>query len=359
MRRVRPGHHGIRGCHRRRARGGDLRDQRRQRRRRHPRLHDDRLRTAPGLRARRTPRVGRSGQWCPAAHPPDVLHRRPALLPHRPPRGQHLHVERPGLRAHAPHRRRCRLLALRPQGPGDPVTPVPPRSTLTAFGADPADAPVILIVEDDAVIREATAMTLERYGFQVRTATDGLTGRTAYRSEKPDVVLLDVMMPFLDGLSLCREIRAVATTPIVMLTARADGIDVVQGLEAGADDYVTKPFDPMVLVARIRAVLRRAAPPTPAHEVTTVGDLRIDHDALEVTVAGRPVELTPTELRLLLELSEAPGIVISRDALLERVWDYPAGGDTRVVDVHVQRLRAKIGKERIDTVRGFGYKLVR
>ena len=167
------------------------------------------------------------------------------------------------------------------------------------------------------------------------------------------------MMPFLDGLSLCREIRAVATTPIVMLTARADGIDVVQGLEAGADDYVTKPFDPMVLVARIRAVLRRAAPPTPAHEVTTVGDLRIDHDALEVTVAGRPVELTPTELRLLLELSEAPGIVISRDALLERVWDYPAGGDTRVVDVHVQRLRAKIGKERIDTVRGFGYKLVR
>lgn len=239
------------------------------------------------------------------------------------------------------------------------MTPVPPRSTLTAFGADPGDAPVILIVEDDAVIREATAMTLERYGFQVRTATDGLTGRTAYRTEKPDVVLLDVMMPFLDGLSLCREIRAVATTPIVMLTARADGIDVVQGLEAGADDYVTKPFDPMVLVARIRAVLRRAAPPSPAHEVTTVGDLRIDHDALEVTVEGRPVELTPTELRLLLELSDAPGIVISRDALLERVWDYPAGGDTRVVDVHVQRLRAKIGKERIDTVRGFGYKLVR
>ena len=239
-----------------------------------------------------------------------------------------------------------------------PGPATPPRSSAT-FGADPGDAPRVLVVEDDEVIREATALTLERYGFQVTTASDGLTGRTAYRTQEPDIVLLDVMMPFLDGLSLCREIRAVATTPIVMLTARADGIDIVQGLEAGADDYVTKPFDPMVLVARIRAVLRRAAPPSSTHEVSTVGDLTVDRDALDVTVAGRPVVLTPTELRLLLELLDAPGIVISRDRLLERVWDYPAGGDTRVVDVHVQRLRAKIGRERIETVRGFGYKLVR
>ena len=231
-----------------------------------------------------------------------------------------------------------------------------------ALGHPDEPAPRILLVEDDDVIREATTMALERYGFSVRTATDGLTGRTAYRAEVPDVVLLDVMMPFLDGLSLCREIRSVATTPIIMLTARADGIDVVQGLEAGADDYVTKPFDPMVLVARIRAVLRRAAPPTPAettHELTTVGDLTVDHDALVVHVGDVPVDLTPTELRLLLELVDVPGIVLSRDALLRRVWDYPAGGDTRVVDVHVQRLRAKIGKDRIETVRGFGYKLVR
>ena len=231
-----------------------------------------------------------------------------------------------------------------------------------ALGHPDEPAPRILLVEDDDVIREATTMALERYGFSVRTATDGLTGRTAYRAEVPDVVLLDVMMPFLDGLSLCREIRSVATTPIIMLTARADGIDVVQGLEAGADDYVTKPFDPMVLVARIRAVLRRAALPTPAEttqELTTVGDLTVDHDALVVRVGDVPVDLTPTELRLLLELVDVPGIVLSRDALLRRVWDYPAGGDTRVVDVHVQRLRAKIGKDRIETVRGFGYKLVR
>ena len=231
-----------------------------------------------------------------------------------------------------------------------------------ALGHPDEPAPRILLVEDDDVIREATTMALERYGFSVRTATDGLTGRTAYRAEVPDVVLLDVMMPFLDGLSLCREIRQVPPTPLFMLPARADGIAVVQGLEAGADDYVTKPFDPMVLVARIRAVLRRAALPTPAEttqELTTVGDLTVDHDALVVRVGDVPVDLTPTELRLLLELVDVPGIVLSRDALLRRVWDYPAGGDTRVVDVHVQRLRAKIGKDRIETVRGFGYKLVR
>ncbi len=217
----------------------------------------------------------------------------------------------------------------------------------------------VLLVEDDDVIREATALGLERYGFVVRTAPDGLSGRAAYRSKAPDVVLLDVMMPFLDGFSLCREIRSTATTPIIMLTARADGVDVVQGLEAGADDYVTKPFDPMVLVARIRAVLRRAAPSAKPHDVSVVGDLVVDHDALEVRVDGVAVSLTPTELRLLQELIDVPGIVLSRDTLLGRVWDYPAGGDSRVVDVHVQRLRQKVGKDRIETVRGFGYKLKR
>lgn len=217
----------------------------------------------------------------------------------------------------------------------------------------------VLLVEDDEVIREATAMALERYGYQVATAPDGLAGRAAFRADRPDVVLLDVNMPFLDGFSLCREIRAAADTPVIMLTARSDGVDVVQGLEAGADDYLPKPFEVMVLVARLRAVLRRARPPAPDHEVTTVGSLVVDHDALEVSVDGAPVQLTPTELRLLLELVSEVGFVVSRDALLTRVWDYPAGGDTRVVDVHMQRLRAKVGKDRIETVRGFGYKLVR
>jgi DNA-binding response OmpR family regulator len=153
-----------------------------------------------------------------------------------------------------------------------------------------------------------------------------------------------------------------------MLSARADSIDVVLGLEAGADDYVTKPFDGAVLVARIRAVLRRfghASGPNGAPEdassvdggVLSFGDLEIDTEGMEVLKGGAPVALTPTEMRLLLEFSSAPGTVLSRDKLLERVWDYGWGGDTRVVDVHVQRLRTKIGQDRIETVRGFGYKL--
>lgn len=218
----------------------------------------------------------------------------------------------------------------------------------------------VLLVEDDEGIRETTALLLERYGFEVATAADGLQGRAALRTATPDVVLLDVMMPFVDGLTLCREIRETSLVPIIMLTARADGLDVVQGLEAGADDYVTKPYDPMVLVARIRAVLRRhEALTTGATHTTTVGEIVIDRDSLDVTVEGEKVELTPTEMRLLLALAEHPGSVLSRDTLLVDVWDYPAGSDTRVVDVHVQRLRAKIGKDRVETVRGFGYKLRR
>lgn len=217
----------------------------------------------------------------------------------------------------------------------------------------------VLLVEDDEVIREATAMALERYGYRVETAADGLAGRAAFRQLRPDVVLLDVNLPFLDGFSLCRAIREQDDTPVIMLTARNDGVDIVQGLEAGADDYLAKPFEVMVLVARIRAVLRRAKPPAAAHEVTTVGGLVVDHDALEVTVDGQVVQLTPTELRLLLELVSEVGFVVSRDALLTRVWDYPSGGDSRVVDVHMQRLRTKVGKDRIETVRGFGYKLLK
>ncbi|MFJ7421357.1 two-component system response regulator CseB [Streptomyces uncialis] len=230
----------------------------------------------------------------------------------------------------------------------------------------------VLFVEDDDVIREATQLALERDGFVVTAMPDGLSGLDAFRARRPDIALLDVMVPGLDGVSLCRRIRDESTVPVIMLSARADSIDVVLGLEAGADDYVTKPFDGAVLVARIRAVLRRfghasgtgpgaPAPTGPAEPagdgVLSFGDLEIDTIGMEVRRGGKPVGLTPTEMRLLLEFSAAPGTVLSRDKLLERVWDYGWGGDTRVVDVHVQRLRAKIGQDRIETVRGFGYKL--
>ncbi|QLE73317.1 response regulator transcription factor [Streptomyces rectiverticillatus] len=228
----------------------------------------------------------------------------------------------------------------------------------------------VLFVEDDDVIREATQLALERDGFEVTAVPDGLLGLEKFRARKPDIALLDVMVPGLDGVSLCRRIRDESTVPVIMLSARADSIDVVLGLEAGADDYVTKPFDGAVLVARIRAVLRRfghaggkngaAGADTPEElegGVLRFGDLEVDTDGMEVRKGGAPVALTPTEMRLLLEFSAAPGTVLSRDRLLERVWDYGWGGDTRVVDVHVQRLRGKIGQDRIETVRGFGYKL--
>ncbi|MFF0744107.1 two-component system response regulator CseB [Streptomyces sp. NPDC004111] len=228
----------------------------------------------------------------------------------------------------------------------------------------------VLFVEDDDVIREATQLALERDGFTVTAMPDGLSGLEAFRAQQPDIALLDVMLPGMDGVSLCRRIRDESTVPVIMLSARADSIDVVLGLEAGADDYVTKPFDGSVLVARIRAVLRRfghasggagagadAVPGDGEGGVLTFGELVVDTEGMEVRKAGEPVALTPTEMRLLLEFSAAPGTVLSRDRLLERVWDYGWGGDTRVVDVHVQRLRTKIGQDRIETVRGFGYKL--
>ncbi|MFZ3472017.1 two-component system response regulator CseB [Streptomyces sp. 4.24] len=229
----------------------------------------------------------------------------------------------------------------------------------------------VLFVEDDDVIREATTLALERDGFVVTAMPDGLSGLESFRANRPDIALLDVMVPGMDGVSLCRRIRDESTVPVIMLSARADSIDVVLGLEAGADDYVTKPFDGSVLVARIRAVLRRfghAGGPrgggaggdgdaSDERGVLVFGDLEVDTEGMEVRKAGVSVALTPTEMRLLLEFSTSPGTVLSRDRLLERVWDYDWGGDTRVVDVHVQRLRTKIGQDRIETVRGFGYKL--
>ena len=218
--------------------------------------------------------------------------------------------------------------------------------------------PRILLVEDDPTIRAMTQLSLQRDGFAVDTAADGAAGLAQFRSRLPDLVLLDVMLPGMDGVSVCRRIRQDSVVPIVMLTARTDPIDVVLGLEAGADDYVTKPFEPSILAARLRAVLRRVARHD-ASPVLRIRELVIDRDGMEVQVAGEPVSLTPTEYRLLLELAEHPGVVCGRERLLEDVWGYVWAGDTRLVDMHVRRLRVKIGADMIETVRGAGYKLVK
>ena len=203
-----------------------------------------------------------------------------------------------------------------------------------------------------------TQLALERDGFAVSTAHDGASGLAAFRAEPPDLVILDLMLPGVDGVSVCRTIREKSVVPIVMLTARTDPVDVVLGLAAGADDYVTKPFEPSILAARLRAVLRRVARHD-ASPVLRVGEVEIDRQGMEVRVATELVSLTPTEYRLLLELAEHSGAVLSRERLLEEVWGYVWAGDTRLVDMHVRRLRAKIGPETIETVRGAGYKLVR
>ena len=218
----------------------------------------------------------------------------------------------------------------------------------------------LLLVEDDPSIREIATLGLEQAGFRVTASGDGREALIRFRQGAFDLVVLDVMLPSLDGLEVCREIRRDSQAPIVMLSARSELHDVVVGLELGADDYVTKPFELAELVARIRAVLRRSSI-SPAENVISVDDLVIDPAAFNVRRHGEDVPLTATEFRLLLELARRPKQVFTRQLLLELVWNYDYLGDSRLVDVAVQRLRAKIEDDPrqpklIRTIRGVGYR---
>jgi DNA-binding response OmpR family regulator len=221
---------------------------------------------------------------------------------------------------------------------------------------------LILSVEDDERIRTAVKLALEDEGWQVQEAGTGEDALEQFGREPADVVLIDIMLPNMDGFDVCRAIRRVSDVPIVMVTARDDTHDVVAGLEAGADDYLTKPFAPKELSARIRALLRRARASDPSSPHLQFGDLEIIPDEGVVRRAGREVHLTKTEFRLLVELASSPGRVFSREVLLEKVWGYDYFADGRLVDVHVRRLRTKVETDsanprHVVTVRGLGYKL--
>ena len=219
----------------------------------------------------------------------------------------------------------------------------------------------ILTVEDDERIRTAVRMALEEEGWDVEETASGEEALNAFRRQAADVVLIDIMLPGIDGFEVCRNIRRLGDVPIVMVTARSDSHDVVAGLEAGADDYLRKPFDPKELSARIRALLRRVRSDDAQPNRIHVGDLEVLPEEGVVRQAGDEVHLTRTEFRLLLELAAANGRVLSREDLLEKVWGYDYFGDGRLVDVHVRRLRTKIepdpGNPRyVTTIRGMGYK---
>ena len=221
----------------------------------------------------------------------------------------------------------------------------------------------VLLVEDDPSIRELTALGLENGGFRVTPTADGRDALLHFRREPFDLVILDLMLPTLDGYEVCREIRKTSQVPIVMLSARSDTVDVVVGLELGADDYVTKPFQMQELLARARAAVRRGAA-VPAEPLIAVDDLEIDAAGFRARKGGVDVPLTATEFKLLHELARRPGQVFTRELLLERVWNYEYLGDSRLVDVAVQRLRAKVEDDPrrpklITTVRGVGYRFER
>jgi DNA-binding response OmpR family regulator len=217
----------------------------------------------------------------------------------------------------------------------------------------------ILLVEDDVTLLETLEYNLVKEGYEVVKATDGQSGLDVARQAKPDLIILDLMLPQLDGLSVCRAIRREMDVPIIMLTARTGEVDKIVGLESGADDYVTKPFSLGELLARVRAQLRRA--PRQAQDQLESGDLMVDLISRRATLGGQELSLRHKEFNLLVELMRNKGVVLSRDLLLTKVWGYDFYGDSRTVDVHVRWLREKIeadpsSPQRIVTVRGIGYR---
>ena len=220
----------------------------------------------------------------------------------------------------------------------------------------------VLTVEDDERIRASGKLALEDEGWIVDEAPTGEDAIAIFQSTPADVVLIDIMLPGIDGFELCRTLRKLSDVPIVMVTARVDTHDVVAGLEAGADDYLTKPFAPKELSARIRALLRRVRPSAPGHSKLVFGNLEIIPDEGKVTLGGKDVPLTKTEFRLLCELAHDPNGVFSREVLLDKVWGHGYFGDGRLVDVHIRRLRMKVEVDpaeptHVVTVRGLGYRL--
>ncbi len=220
----------------------------------------------------------------------------------------------------------------------------------------------VLTVEDDERIRASVKLALEDEGWIVDEAPTGEDAIAIFQSTPADVVLIDIMLPGMDGFELCRTLRKLSDVPIVMVTARVDTHDVVAGLEAGADDYLTKPFAPKELSARIRALLRRVRPSAPGHSKLVFGNLEIIPDEGKVTLSGKDVPLTKTEFRLLCELAHDPNGVFSREVLLDKVWGHGYFGDGRLVDVHIRRLRMKVEVDpaeptHVVTVRGLGYRL--
>ena len=218
----------------------------------------------------------------------------------------------------------------------------------------------VLVADDERHIVQLVKLYLSNEGYRVETAADGQEALDKARRLRPDLVVLDLMMPRLDGLEVCRRLRKESNVPVIMLTARTEDVDKIVGLELGADDYVTKPFNPRELVARVKAVLRRTTT-AHDHDVTLdVGNVHIDPARREVHVGGRPVQLRAKEFDLLLALAQEEGRVLTREALLSRVWGYEYLGDSRTVDVHVTWLRDKLAGStaQVQTVRGVGYKLV-
>ena len=228
-----------------------------------------------------------------------------------------------------------------------------------------SQSPVVLVVEDEDSFVDALTVGLKREGFRVQVARDGAEALDLFDAVRPDLVLLDVMLPKVSGIDVCRELRSRSKVPIIMVTAKGAEIDTVVGLEVGADDYVTKPYRLRELVARMRAVLRRApaeaGPGDPGSEALAVGDVAVDPERHEVVIRGEQVSLPLKEFELLALLLDNAGRVLTRDVLIDRVWGHDYVGDTKTLDVHVKRLRAKVEEDpsnpsRIITIRGLGYK---